>query len=155
MCTCRQGMSVIHCHIKRFLKNKNSGFIAWKGLAIANTTCMIFIMLVPDLYPPVFHHLKASCRRKLNNSMKKYVFMLAALLVVGSLFVQDASSAGQAASGGAMDSIQSVAIACFAGAFLFIIIFALARAVKALTTQVTSWKRMQNEPGRQIMATVI
>lgn len=74
--------------------------------------------------------------------MKKYIFILVALMVTGLSVAQDASNQQGAvqtgSAAGSVDTIYTLMIAACAAIFLFVIIYALARAVKALSSQVSS-----------------
>ena len=74
--------------------------------------------------------------------MKKYIFMLMAMIAVVSSFAQDASIqkgvVSPAGGVGNVDTIYTLVIAICAAVFLIVIIYALSRAVKALSSQVVS-----------------
>jgi preprotein translocase subunit SecG len=74
--------------------------------------------------------------------MKKYFLMLVAMIVTMSLFAQNTSiQQGAIPSGGGADNVDSIytlITAICAAVFLIVIIYALSRAVKALSSQVSS-----------------
>ncbi len=74
--------------------------------------------------------------------MKKYILMLMAMMVTVSSFAQEASlqQGAVSPSGGAenVETIYTMILVICAAAFLIVIIYALTRAVKALSSQVSS-----------------
>lgn len=74
--------------------------------------------------------------------MKKYIFMMVSMIAAFSSFAQDASiqkgAASHAGGGDNVDTIYTMILAICAAAFLVMIIYALSRAIKALSSQVIS-----------------